>query len=197
MNTRIRKKFSATAGMVIQGEYHTNFYQIDVAMTTVSDDAAVQNTAYDRICYWIEEVFNDSVLINQNDECLSVHEATGRRILSFDHDPIDGVVGLSLFHKLTAIVQDNLHITDLDISSVLGQEVMYQHSDQETVDSLDLPAWCTDSGPGWSHPQSNGNVVSLERVGDWKKLSLHWKRTAKNASNTIMLTVTPDRDENK
>jgi hypothetical protein len=195
MNTRIRKKFSATTGMVIQGEYHTNFYQIDVAMTTVSDDAAVQNTAYDRICYWIEEVFNDSVLINQNDECLAAHEATGRRILSFDHDPIDGVIGLSLFHKLTAIVQGNLNITDLDISSVLGQEVVYQHSDHEIVDEFDMPGWCTDPGPGWSQQQNIGNVVSLERAGDWKKLGLHWKRTTKNAANTIMLAAIRDEDQ--
>lgn len=195
MNTRIRKKFSATAGLVIQGQYHTNFYQIDVAMTTVSDDAGLQNTAYDRICYWIEDVFNDSVLIEQADDLLAAHKSTGRRILTFNQEPIDGVVGLALFHKLTAIVQENLNISDLDISSVLGQEVVYQHSDQEIVDKLDMPSWCTDAGPGWSHQQDTGNVVSLERAGDWKKMGLHWKRTAKNAANTIMLAAIRDEDK--
>lgn len=197
MNTRIRKRFSVLAGLVTDGEYRTNLYQIDVAMITVDQDPVMQNIAYDRVCYWIEEVFNDSVLIQDSDSTLEAHRATGRRVIAFDQAPIDGVVGLALFHKLTAIVQDNILIADVDISSAMGQDVTYLHSHDEIADTLTDAGWWTDPGPGWSFEQQAGNVVSLARATDWKRLNLHWKRTNKQSANTVTFTTVVTDDENK
>jgi hypothetical protein len=104
-------------------------------------------------------------------------------------EPVDQIVGIMLYCKLNAVTEGNLSITQLDISSSLGDEVWYQHHSDDNLGPL--------SQDGWWHkktcqkhnlPQdTEHNVVKVENSG-WAEYGLEWPDARPQQKSTVVKT---------
>jgi hypothetical protein len=178
MNVRLRKRFDWCSGMVYQGTFAANFYRAEISMTTQTQDHHEQNIAYDRMKYWMYDVMPNAIIMHRDDAALRQWQATGARILCLPEPPVDQIVGMMLHTKLTAIMEDRIQIHDIDIASTEGDDMTYQHAENESLGGLAEPGWWHDSRPIWSDdtPKRSANkVVTLGRVPEWTDHGLTWQ----------------------
>lgn len=198
MNVRLEKEFAFSAGIVFEGVYNINQYMLKIRMYTNSDDHHEQNVAYERVKYWIHNVLDSSVIVQQDIENLQAFVATGQRVITVTEAPVDQIIGIMLYSKLNAITQDRLIITDVHISSVMGDGMTYLHNENESVGPFAEDGWWQDPRPVFNDIdiRSRGDkVVTLGRPTDWKDLNLDWQE-AQEENNTVVFADFK-RDETK
>lgn len=177
MNVRLEYQTQFSAGIVYEGQYHINHYSMTINMLTNTLDAYEQNIAFDRIKHWIHNVANHSVFINQTDSQVEAYQQTSQRVIALPEEPFDQTVELMLYVKLESIIEDRMLITDIKLSSTLGDEVCYLHNDEESVGPFGTEGWWTLPTPHWSVPIKNKKkVVSLPKGTSWDELELSWER---------------------
>ncbi len=139
-------------------------------------------------------------MINADSDSVKAYAATEQRLLMFPDDPVDQLVGIMLCLKLNAISEGRLIITDVDISSVHGADMTYQHNQAEAVGPLAAAGWWQDARPIWNHvPGSSrgSKVVSLNRAADWHPLDLDWKSSPLHDRDSSIVFADFDRDDDK
>jgi hypothetical protein len=127
MNVRFKKTFDFSAGVVYDNKFSVNFYTLTVHMTTVNMDGDYHNIAYERMKYWVDDVLSDSILIYEKDPLVDVWLSTEQRIILFPEQPVDQVVGILLYSKFNAITEQQFIINEVEISSALGDDVVFMH----------------------------------------------------------------------
>lgn len=198
MNVRLKKKFAWSTGMIYQGQFYINHYAADISMLTLSGDSVEQNIAYERIETWISDVLNGSVMIDSSDPLMETWQETGARLLALPTQPVDQIVGIMLYCKLNAITQDRLTITGVNLSSSLGDDMVYLHSYDESIGPFQEEGWWTDTRPSWSQEkrQNTGKVIRLDRLPEWNDYNLDWKESI-NAETDGVVFAKFSRDETK
>jgi hypothetical protein len=177
MNVRLCKQYEWTSGLVWNGEFLINSYLANVRMITHTMNTDWQNQAYQRINYWMYQVMQDSVLIAQNDDLMEPYRSTGQRLIVFPEQPVDQLLGMLLFCKLNAVMEDRMQVLELEISSTVGDRMIYLHSQNEDLGPFSAAGWWSDPRPRWTDSKyrgSAGNVISIDRVPEWKDLDLDW-----------------------
>lgn len=199
MNTRLKKTFGWHTGLVYQGKFLVNHYSIECSMLTVTNDNKEQNIAYDRMKYWMYGCMDDAILISENDPVLAQYQALDQRLIVFPDEPVDQIVGIMLYLKLNAIMENRMVVTDVEIWSKHGDNMSYMHSAGESVgDKLCHDGWWSDSRPIWTTSRRGDNqvkVVSLDRLSEWSDHDLGWDYQD-NDSNTVVFAKF-NKDENK
>ncbi len=198
MNVRLRKTFVWSSGIIYQGRFLINNYEATVDMISASDDHREQNIAYERIKSWMYEVLNGSILIQADDPKLAEWIDTGARILVIPESPVDQVLGLLLYCKLNAIVEDRLIVTDVEISSVAGDGMSYLHSEDENIGPFMNTGWWQDPRPIWSFTRASGTdkVIALNRPLEWKDYDLDWPSDDETGKDSVVFAKF-DKDEEK
>ena len=115
--------------------------------------------------------------------------------------PIDQIIGIALYSKLNAILEQRMFIHDVTIQSDLGDNVRYLHSDQESLGPLSQLGWWQDASPAHSDfksPAGKKHVVRLNRTLTWQDLELEWSDVESVESaddNTVVFAkFGPDED---
>lgn len=199
MNVRLAKTWQWQSGTVHHDIFYVNSYSARIQMYTTSMDASDHTTAYERIDYWFHEVMQDSVMISADNSKLDHYASTGQRLLIFPDDPVDQLVGIMLCLKLNSIAEGRLMITDVDLGSANGADMIYRHNHSEENGPLAGAGWWTDPRPTWTLAASRtmpGKVVSLSRTPDWHALGLDWIDAA-NPKESAVVFADFDRDEDQ
>lgn len=199
MNVRLIKIWTWQSGIVYKDAFYINTYTVQIHMHTTSMYDSDHDVAYGRMDYWFEEVMQDSVMISADSPSVKAYAATGQRLLLFPDDPVDQLVGIMLCLKLNAITEGRLIISDVDISSVHGADMVYQHNQAEAVGPMTAAGWWQDARPIWNHISSStrgSKVVSLNRAADWHSLQLDWQPAANDRDSSIVFADF-DRDDDK
>lgn len=203
MNVRLKKTFEFSSGIVHDNVFSVNFYTANVVMMTTSLHGDNQNIAYERMKYWINGVMEHAILIAHDDDMIDKWAATGQRILVLPEKPVDQIIGMMLFSKLNAMAGDHLMITDLEISSTLGDDMWYEQSSEEDLGPFDAPGWWNDPGPSWASKDRKktlgSKIIKLNRDQDWKSLELDFEEVENNAEDETRQAVLMNfvRDDNK
>ena len=197
MNVRLIKKFQFQSSLVSE-RYHDpaviNNYSATVHMTTVSDMAVEQNKAYNRIAYWMS-MMQDCVFIDQHNKIIDAWEKTGARIMAFPEDPVDQLVGMMLYSKLSAILEGRIEINEVLISSAMDDDIIYQQNEHENLGPFSNPGWWNDAKPIWeTAKKKSGKVISLQRTAEWSDLELDWDD---DQDDNVVLVADFPKDENK
>lgn len=199
MNVRLIKTWHWQSGLVYRDVFYINSYTATVHMHTTTMHDPDHDVAYGRMDYWFQDVMQDSVILNADCVAAKAYAATGQRLLLFPDQPVDQLVGIMLFLKLNSITEGRLVITDVDLSSVHGADMIYQHSYAESVGPLSAAGWWQDAKPVWSHVSSTtrgSKVVSLSRAAEWSALDLDWK-PIRSIQDSSIVFADFDRDENQ
>jgi len=192
MNVRLKKTFDFSTGLVYNEEFSVNYYTANVCMTVLAEDSAQQNIAYERMKYWVDLVLTNSILIADSDPMLEKWLATGQRIISLPEKPVDQIVGIMLFSKFNAMAENRFIITDLELSSAVGDDTYFIHSDNESLGPLSYNGWWTDPSPCWTSStrrrKKTDKIISIGRAPEWNEFGLNWDadNSDEEQSNTVV-----------
>jgi len=179
MNVRLRYNTKITAGVFFADQLYMNNYQINLSMITASEDSDDHNVALDRIKYFLHSQLKNTIFINRenNQQCQALANA-GLKITTLPEEPIDQVIGIMLYCKLNAILEDRLIIAEVEISSELGDNIVYFHCEEEAQGPFESVGWWKESDAVHCDLKlfDNEKIVALHRIGaGWRDLGLHWE----------------------
>lgn len=187
MNVRLEYQTRFSAGVVYNDQYEINHYDLTINMLTNTVDTYEQNVAFDRIKYWIHNIVDSSVFINQDNELVTAFQQTSQRVLILPDEPYDQIIELMMFVKLDAIVEGKMIITDIRLSSTLGDNMFYLHNEEESVGPFSSDGWWTLLTPQWfSNTTNKKKVVSITETPRWEDIDLSWSVTDNTIESTIV-----------
>jgi len=187
-----------TAGVYYGGEMRMNHYTLTLHMTTNSTDAVSHNVAFERIKFFVYSKLDSTIFINSEcqEQCQRFVSA-GLTVTTLPGEPVDQLIGLMLYYKLNAIMEDRMVITQLDISSALGDNVTYMHDEEDSSGPFTQPGW-------WSEPTVQHNTLDLEEAVDnivkvvpsaWIEYGLMWpEESDMPTANTVVYANFPKNE---
>jgi len=204
MNVRLHYEFDFTAGIWMDDELRFNRYKLGLYMITGTENTFNQSTALERIRYFLSKV-SCSIFINEeNVNTIEKLLDVGIPVITIPGDPYDQFVELALYCKFNAITENNLIITDVELSSLFGDYIKYLHCDEEALGPFENDNW-------WSKPtleqfdkkllHKGKNVVKITRYPDWREVNLGWEEQQDDDDEYVVEfipdnSVTFDKDEN-
>lgn len=160
MNVRLQYNLEFVGGIHIDGILQINQYQINLGLETQSTDRQAINVAMDRLRCFVKSVLADAVFVNQKEaELAELLQMIGANVVTLPEDPVDQIVGLMLFCKLNAIMEGVMVVTTLDICSTLGDEVWYEHTEEDAIGPLLQDGW-------WHQPDTTHNNLATSEPAD-------------------------------
>lgn len=180
MNVRLQYNLEFPGAVYFDGSLKLNQYQVNLNMETCSTDREAINIAMDRLRCFVNLELQDAVYINQElGDIAELLEMVGCNVVTLPDEPVDQIIGLMLFCKLNAIMENVMVITSLDISSSLGDDVWYEHTEEDAVGPFSKEGW-------WHEPNTTHNSIVLEQDSDkvvkvkpnpWTEYGLVWPDT--------------------
>ncbi len=197
MNVRLQYTMNFTAGVHYHERMVMNNYMLKVFMITNTTVAENTTIAFERLKYFIAEL-DSTVFVNSEEQlaCQRYIDA-GIKITTLPVDPVDQIIGVMLFHKLNAIMEDRIIMVETELSSVLGDSMVYIHSENETAENLVMPEW-------WMTPDlvhcdtdliDNDKVLAIHQAGAWRELDLGWIDTVQSDQTGNIVFADFKRDE--
>jgi hypothetical protein len=192
MNVRIRHDLHFTAGIFYAGQLRMNNYRLRLWMATNCEDATDQNTAFERAKYFVYNEMANTIFINQalNEQCVLFSRA-GLDITTLPADPVDQLIGIMLYYKLNAIMEDRVLILETELSSAYGENIVYLHAESENISDIVQPDWWQSADITHCDHNliENEKIVALSQSSGWRDLDLGWTEANNNASqsgNTVV-----------
>ena len=190
MNVRLKYDLPFTAGIYHNGSFGMNNYTLRVLMATVSDDPDDQTTAFERLKYFIYTCMESTVFINadETEQCDRYVQA-GLRITTMPGDPVDQLIGIMLYHKLNAVMESRMIVFETELSSAMGEYMVYLHSEEENTVGYAQPEWWTTADLTHSDftPVNSDNVVSISQAAAWRDLDLAWTDDLADDSGNVVV----------
>jgi hypothetical protein len=177
MNVRLKYDFPFTAGIYHNSNFYMNNYTLRVLMATVSEDPDDQTTAFQRLKYFIYTCMESSIFIDaaETEQCNRYVQA-GLRITTMPGAPVDQLIGIMLYHKLNAVMENRIIVFETELSSAVGEYMVYLHSEEETTVGYVQPEWWHTAD--LTHNEialvSSDNVVAIPQATAWGELDMAW-----------------------
>ena len=189
MNVRIQYQMRFMAGIHYDSRLQMNEYTVKVYMMTATENPDDHNVALNRIKHFVYNELESTVFVdNFDEEQCQLYTNAGINITTMPGDPVDQLIGIMLYSKFKAITEERLFIGEIELSSVLGDGVVYLHGENENVNDVIAPAWWTSSDLVHNELIETDKVVSMHRSSVWRELDLAWPDIEDN-SNEDMTAV--------
>ena len=198
MNVRLQYDLDFLAGIYYDDRLQLNSYSVSMSLLTKTMDAVNTNTAMNRLKAFMHGELANTVFVNQDaKERAEMLHIMGINVTTLPEEPVDQIIGMMLYYKLNAIMEGRMSVTRLDLSSILGDSVWYQHDEEDMAGPF--------AGDGWWH-QSNlqhggvepepvsDNVVKVTATG-WHEMNLDWPENTPTATRAKILYANFPRNE--
>ena len=177
MNVRLKHDMIFTAGVYYNGDMRMNNYNLRLWMITNTTEPTSHNIAFERIKYFIYSEIDSTIFINEADQGQSdLFTDAGLKITTLPGEPVDQLVGLMLYYKLNGILENRMTIVETELSSSMGENMSYLHSEHENTEDIVQPKWWTSADP--LHYDINSTdadkVVAMHTSTMWRELELGW-----------------------
>jgi predicted Fe-Mo cluster-binding NifX family protein len=192
MNVRLEYDMHWRAGIWFENTLQINSYNMELAITTNTANADDHVTSLSRLNHFIYNEMANTVYIQQDDTAqIQALTTAGIKVTTLPEQPIDQIIGIALYSKLNAILQERMFVNGVTIQSDLGDNVRYLHNDRESLGPLNQPGWWQDPSPMHSDFKSSASkkhVVRLNRTLSWQDLELEWSdvEPTDNTGNTVV-----------
>ena len=211
MNVRFLYPINFRAAIYYDGQLQMNEYMIKIYMQTTSPDQADSNTAFSRIRHFVYNELENTIFINGNTDIDRAKELAklGLNITTIPGEPVDQLIGIMLYYKISAIVEERLLVGEIEITSALGEGLVYLHGENETINDVVIPDWwnAADLVHCDSELIDNDKVVTMHRGSVWRELDLQWPDIEDNSDtgfedeeelgNTVVFADFKKPDETK
>ena len=177
MNVRLKYDLHFNAGVYYNSNTILNNYSLRLWMITNTELPEDQNTAFERMKYFVYNHVDNTMFIDrgEQEQCAKFLQA-GLSITTMPGDPVDQLIGIMLYHKLNAIMEQRMTIVETELSSSQGQAMTYLHSEGENTLGVEAPTWWLSADLAHSDfalPESE-KVVSMQTTTAWRDLDLAW-----------------------
>lgn len=195
MATRISRTFEFLGAVYFEGNFLMNHYSLTLSMDVQTDSISEQNIAMDRMKYFIHEILDSAVFVqNSETKMIEKYQTAGLKVCTLPEEPYDQIITLLLLYKLNAICEDKLLVTHLELDSALSDNVgfMYDSDDLEMLHPYKC-GWWTESSVSISDKNITGKrekIVKLVKKSDWSSLGLDWKEKESKSSEIIFTPET-------
>ena len=189
MNVRIAQLLSFNAGTWYDDELQMTEYTVKLWMITNSYNDLEQNIAIRRVKHFVFDELENTVFINCDEEAKAQDLlGVGLNVTTLPGAPADQLIGIMMFHKLNAVMENRIRLVEIEIST--GGGVVYLHSEDETPEDLIRPNW-------WNTPDlvhcdlelaNTDKVLSIAHSTVWRDLELDWPDDAvDNESGNVVV----------
>lgn len=196
MNVNIRKNFRFQCLTALEESTTITSFSATVFMVPETESSDNHYIAYERICHWVHEVLDNSVLISRDHAKLQHFENLGMRCLILPDEPHDHFVAALLHVKLNAICEGELSVTDVELSNVINDGIIYMQSAEDDPMVFAESGWWSDPAPNWfakhSKTRSQSKVISLSPKMSWKDHDLAWADA--ESGNAVIDITAVDQD---
>lgn len=197
MNVRLQYNLEFPGAIYHDDRLQLNLYSVAISMMTATKDSASINTAMNRLKWFVYSELENTVFVHQNQkEKSELMHLMGINVTTLPEEPVDQIVGMMLYYKLNAIMEDRMEIVQLDISSTLGDSVIYMHDNEDPPGPFAQNGWWNDSNCRHNDIEdtpSDDNVVKVTYDG-WGGTGLEWPGEQNTVANTVVYANFP-RDE--
>jgi hypothetical protein len=199
MNVRLQYDLDFLAGVYYEDQLQMNRYTVSLNLLTNSKDSAATNIALDRVKAFVHGALESTVFINQaNMERAEFMQMIGINVTTLPQEPVDQIVGMMLYYKLNAVMEQRMTVTGLDIASSLGDSVWYQHDEDDMSGPFAEDGWwhrASMQHESIEHDPEPGNVVKVTSTG-WYEMNLEWpENTAPVSDNTVVFANFPRNEK--
>ena len=198
MNVRLQYELDFLAGIYFSNHLELNSYSASINLLTQCTDHSHTNIAMDRIKAFVYGELENTIFINQqNKEQAELLCMLGCNVTTLPEEPVDQIVGMMLYHKLNAIMEGRMLVTDINIQSTLGDSVWYQYDEDDLAGPFAADGW-------WNQPTTKHNDIDLHEQEsnvvkvvsyNWNEYNLEWPEETDNTANTVVFANFP-RNEN-
>lgn len=191
MNVRLQYDLEFVAGIYYDDQLQLNTYSVVMNLLTKTKDTVSINIALERLKWFVHGELANTVFFGPGSmDQAEMFYNLGVNVTTLPEEPVDQIVGMMLFNKLNAIMENRMTVSALDISSTLGDGVWYQHDEEDVPGPFTAPN-------GWWHQSSlQHETIELETVADnvvkvistgWRELELDWPEdTTIHSGNTVV-----------
>jgi len=202
MNVRLKYDFPFTAGIYHNGNFYMNNYTLRVLMATVSEDPDDQSTAFERLKHFIYTCMESTIFIDvaETEQCNRYVQA-GLDITTMPGTPVDQLIGIMLYHKLNAVMENRMIVFETELSSAVGEYMVYLHSEEENTVGYVQPEWWDTAD--LTHNEVTianlDNVVAIPQATAWRELDLEWTDdvASDDSGNVVVFADFKQSDETK
>ena len=193
MNVKIGYTTQFIAAVWWNGKLIMSNYDVTFKLITAGMDPANTNTALDRLKYMIEEYFIDMVFVNHTEvDQIKKLKAAGIKVVVMPEEPVDQILGMMLYSKISAVMEGHMLIRSIMLSSTAGDGVIYEHDNTESVAPFDQSGWWNSSAPTCETEikKNIDKVVSITPGNLWRELGLEWidSDSESDDENVLMFT---------
>lgn len=184
MNTRIERDFCFQTGLYFEDNFYIGVYDITLSMLVETESIKEQNIAMDRIIYFLQEVIQNSILVNSaRPDIIEKYQNAELNVCELPGEPYDQILAMVLLLKLNSIAEDRLKITDLVIGSSLSDGVRFNIVSEVAESAFSGNYWwnspCTAMNSREYEMCDQHKVIKLF-ADDWVNVGLSWRDMAKN-----------------
>jgi hypothetical protein len=177
MNVRLKYDLHFTAGFYSGKQLRMSNYSLRLWLATNTQHASEQNIAFERMKYFVYHQIDNTIFIDESDhdQCVKFVEA-GLDITTMPGEPVDQLIGIMLFYKLNAIMENRLIVLETELSSNYGENMVYLHCEEEETLNIATPAWWRTADPIHSDVDmfKSEKVVAMQSGPAWRDLDLAW-----------------------
>jgi hypothetical protein len=200
MNVKLGYTIEFTAGIWWDNQLLMNNYTVTFKMTTATKNRVNHNVALKRLQYLIQAEFTDAVFIDETDtDQIDLLRAAKVRLITLPDSPIDQILGMMLYSKCNAVMEDNMVVNSVLVSSTASDNVIVEHNDNESYASFGRPGWWNDPGPECCEPEvADSDTIFVIAGNPWADIDdeLVWDDDfAETKTNTDNVVLTFRKDE--
>jgi hypothetical protein len=200
MNVRIAQLFSFYAGTWYDDALEMTEYTVKLWCITDTYNDQEQNIAMRRAKHFVFNEIEHTIFIDSAESAKAQELIqAGLDVTTIPGPPADQIIGIMLFHKLNAIMEDRIRLVEIEIST--GGGIVYLHSENETSDDLIQPDWW--SAADLVHRDSvlidSEKVLSIPQANAWRDFDLAWPDDPESANigNVVVFADFKQTDETK
>ena len=198
MNVRLQYDMDFLAGIYYEDQLQMNRYTVSVSLLTKSKDSDSTNIALDRTKAFVHGALESSVFINQsNTEKAEQMQALGINVTTLPEEPVDQIIGMMLYYKLNAVMEDRMDVTAIDIASTLGDSVWYQHDEEDPAGPFAVDGWWHRASMQHETVEPTSapdNVVKVVSTGGYE-MGLDWPEATPVGANTVVFVNFPKNEK--
>lgn len=177
MNVRLQYDLEFMGAIYFEERLQLNNYNVNLRIQTQTTDTMCINIAMERLKCFVYSELADVVFISQEHKSQAqLFQALGCNVCTLPNDPVDQMVGMMLYCKLNAIMENVMRVTTVDFSSSLGDNVWYSHDEEDGLGQFNEDGW-------WHKPttqketlnieEPTTNIVKVQNAG-WNEFGLGW-----------------------
>jgi hypothetical protein len=199
MNVRLQYDLDFLAGVYYEDQLQMNQYTVSLNLLTKTKDSVSTNIAMERLKAFVHGALESTVFINQaNTERAEFMQMMGISVTTLPEEPVDQIVGMMLYYKLNAVMEDRMIVTGLDIASSLGDNVWYRHDEEDVSGPFATDGWWYQASMQHESVERDpepGNIVKVMSTG-WHELNLEWlENTTVASDNTVVFANFPRNEK--